>query len=153
MRRAWNAWFFKGRRMGLLALACLLLVVSMLLGLSRGHFGTMSVISATVLTFAILVFGAAYFVGLRRALAKREAIVDGRASYTLTEETIEAKSSLGSMALAWPAITEVRRNHDLILLGFRGTAYSTIPSAQIPDEALAFLVERARANGAKIVQL
>ena len=32
---------------------------------------------------------------------------------------------------------------DLILIGFRGASYSTIPSSQIPDDALAFLVQRA----------
>ena len=153
MRRAWNVWFFRGRRLGRLAIAFLILLAAIVMEVSSGHFGTMSVIFATVLGFTILIYGTAYFVGVRRAIAKREAIVDGRASYTLTDETIEAKSSLGSVALAWSAISEVRRHRDLVLLGFRGAGYSTIPSAQIPEDALIFLVERAKANGAKITQL
>jgi CHASE2 domain-containing sensor protein len=31
--------------------------------------------------------------------------------------------------------------------------YSTIPSSQIPDDALAFMIERCRAAGAKIIGL
>lgn len=153
MRQAWNAWYFQGRQMGRLAGACLLMLAGILMDVRRGQFGTFSVVSATVLGFGILIYAAGYVLGVRRALAKHADIVDGKASYTLTETTIEAKSSLGSLALAWSAISEVRSYRDLILLGFRGATYSTIPSAQISHEALAFLVERAKASGAKITRL
>jgi len=152
MRKAWNAWFFKGRKLGRMVFAALLLLAGIALDVSGGHFGTVSIVSATVMALLVLILGAAYVAGLRRALAKREAIVDGRANYVLTDDTIEAKSSLGSVTLAWSAISEVRRYHDLVLLGYRGAGYSTIPTAQIPGDALAFLVERAKAGGAKVLE-
>ena len=70
MRQAWNAWFFKGRRMGRLALAGFLILTGILMDVRQGHFGTISVVAATILGFSILIYGTAYFVGLRRAQAK-----------------------------------------------------------------------------------
>jgi hypothetical protein len=152
-RRAWNAWFFRGRRMWRLAVASSLLLAAILVDVWGSRFGIRTVVAATVLGFTFLLFVTAYFVGLHRSLAKREAVVDGKVSYTLTEATIEAKSSLGHFALAWSVISEARRYGDLVLLGFRGAAYSTIPANQIPPDALAFMVERAKASGAKIIRL
>ena len=102
---------------------------------------------------AVLVFGAGYFIGLRRSLSKLEAIVDGKATYTLNSTNVESVSSLGSVSVSWSAIAEIRRYRDLILLGFRGAMYSTIPASQIPNDALSFMVERCRASGAKITDL
>jgi|GEM_PF-3920976 hypothetical protein len=153
MRQAWNAWFFKGRRMGRLALACFLLLTGIFMDVRHGHFGTMSVVAVTILGFSILIYGTAYFVGLRRAQAKLKGIVEGNASYQLTQDTIEAKSSIGSFALAWSAIKEVRGTRNLVLLGFGGAAFSTIPLSQIPEDALAFLLERTKAAGARITRI
>lgn len=77
-------------------------------------------------------------------------MIDGRATYTFSDATIQASSALGSIALTWSALAEVRGYRDLVLLGFRGAMYSPLPSAQIPPDALAFLIDRARSAGAKI---
>ena len=153
MRRAWNAWFLDRGRVWRLVPACILIAVPIFMDLQSGSLGNTSIICLTVLGFVTVIYVGAYFAGLRRALAKHESIVEGKARYTLTDSTIEAVSSLGSISLAWSAITEVRCYHGLILLGFRGCVYSTIPESQIPSEALQFLVERARANGAKITAI
>lgn len=133
-----------------LSVALLLLLVPVIMEAKRGEFGNFSILAATLVAFSLVTFGAAYFALARRAKAKCTTIGDGKTTYTLTDETIEAKSLLGSMALVWSAVTEVRRYRDLVLVGFRGAGYSTIPAAQISEEALKFLVERARAAGAKI---
>jgi len=153
MRSAWHAWFFKGQRIWRLVVAAALIVIAAALDLGSGHLGTISIIGFTLLGVAVLLFSALYIVGLRRSLSKLESIVDGRATYTLTEANIQAVSSLGSISLAWSAIAEVRKYRDLILLGFRGAMYSTIPASQISAEALSFLVERCRASGAKITDM
>jgi hypothetical protein len=150
MRQAWNAWFLNQSGRWRLAVAVLLVIAPIVLKMRSGRLDTLSIILLTVLGVAALVFVGAYFVGLRRALAKHASIVEGKAGYTLSDSTIEAASSLGSLTLAWPAVTEVRRYQDLILLRFLGTTYSTIPESQIPPDALAFLVERARHGGATI---
>ena len=153
MRRAWHAWFFRGQRIWMLVLAAALLAMSAAVDLCSGGLGVLSTVGLTVLGMAVLIFSVGYFTGLRRSLAKLEAIVDGKATYTLKDTSIEAVSSLGSVSLAWSSIAELRRYRDLILLEFRGAMYSTIPASQIPDEALSFMVERCRASGARITDL
>ena len=152
VRRAWNAWFFRGRRLGRLGFAFLLILTAIGMDVWRGRFGSVSVMGTTVLGMTVLIYIAVYIVGLRRALAKRDLFKDGKAAYTLTEAMIEVSSSLGSSTLVWSVISEVRRYPDLVLLGFGGTAFSTIPADQIPEEALVFLLERAKAGGAKIIE-
>ncbi len=153
VRQAWNAWFFKGRRMGRLGAAGLLFLAAIFMDGRDGRFSSISVVSATLLAFTFLIYVVVYVVGIRRALDKLDSIIDGKASYTLTEDIIEARSSLGAFALAWSAIIEIRCYRDFVLLIFRGGSYSTIPTTQIPDPALAFLLERVKANGGKITAL
>lgn len=153
MRSAWHAWFFRGQRIWTLVVAVALIVVSAAFDFHSGSLHTVSIVGLTASSLAVLLFSVGYFVGLRRSLSKLETIVDGRATYTLSDATIEAVSSLGSVSLDWSAIAELRRYRDLILLGFRGAMYSTIPAVQIPDEALSFMVERCRASGAQITGL
>jgi hypothetical protein len=148
LRRAWNAWCFAGGRGWRLLLAFTAFVV---FGVFHG--GPADTVTTAILTagaLAFVMFGVLYVLGLRRAISKSEALIDGKAQYTLTESTIDASSALGSISLVWSALAEVRRYHDLVLLGFRGAMYSPLPAAQIPAEALAFLIERARSAGAKI---
>lgn len=152
-RRAWNAWFFQGRRLGRLGFAYLLLLAPTGVDVWRGRFGALSVMSATVFGMTLLIYSAVYVVGLRRALAKRDLFKDGKACYTLTEEKIAVSSSLGSSTVAWSLISEVRCYPDLLLLGFGGAGFSTLPVSQMPEDALVFLLERARAGGAKIIHI
>ncbi len=150
MRQAWNAWFFARGFAWKLPVAMLIILVPVYLDLRAGLLGTTSIIFLTFLGIMTLIFVFGYIIGLRRAQDKLAMIIDGRASYSLSESTIEASSSLGSVALAWSALGEVRRYGDLILLGFRGATYSVIPAAQIPEDALTFLIDQARTAGAKI---
>ncbi len=152
MRAAWHAWFFRGQRLWTLPVGAGLVLVSAYDSRSGG-LGTVSIVGLTVLGLAALIFVTGYFIGLRRSLSKLDMITDGRATYRLTDESIEAQSSLGSVSLAWSSIAELRRYKDLVLLGFRGAMYSIVPASQIPEASLAFMVERCRAAGAQITDL
>lgn len=153
MQRAWNAWFYTKKRITRLFLTCGLLWGPVVLDLERGRFEAVSFVCLGIVALAGMIHGGAYFSGLHRAQVKWAGIVGGKVRYTLTDDTIAAASSLGSIALAWSAIAEVRRYQNLILIGLYGAAYSTIPAAQIPTEALDFLVDRASAGGAIITDL
>lgn len=153
MRTAWHAWFYRGQRIWTLLGAAGLVLMGAYLDHRSGGMGSVSLIGLTVLGLATFIFVAGYFIGLRRSLSKLDMITDGRAGYRLTEETIEARSSLGSISLAWSASAELRRYRGLVLLGFRGAMYSIIPALQIPEASLAFMVERCRAAGAQITDL
>ena len=84
----------------MLVLAAALLAMSTAVDLCSGGLGVLSTVGLTVLGMAVLIFSVGYFTGLRRSLAKLEAIVDGKATYTLKDTSIEAVSSLGSVSLA-----------------------------------------------------
>jgi hypothetical protein len=148
LRRAWNAWCFADGRGWRMLIAATAFVVFGIF--QKGPADTLSIGIVAVGCIAFLIYGIFYLLGLRRATSKSEALIDGKARYTLTEATIEATSAMGSLSLAWSALAEVRRYRDLVLLGFRGALYSPLPAAQVPAEALAFLMERARHAGAKI---
>jgi hypothetical protein len=153
MRQAWNAWFFARGFAWKLAVAVSIILVPVYLDLRAGLLGTTSIVLLTFLGIMTLITVFGYTNGLRRAQAKSEALLDGRVTYIFSDATIEGSSALGSIALAWSALAEVRGYRDLVLLGFRGAMYSPLPSAQIPPDALAFLIDRARSAGAKIAGL
>jgi hypothetical protein len=147
MKAAWHAWFFRGQRIWTLLIAAGLVLVSAYFDSRSGGLGTISIIGLTVLGLAVLIFVSSYMVGLRRSLSKLDMITDGRAAYRLTDETIEARSSLGSFSLAWTAIAELRRYRALVLLGFRGAMYSIVPASQIPEASLALANKTDAGNG------
>ncbi len=149
MIKAWRAWFFKNERWLGLSLAVLLIGIGVCLDLRDGSLGSFAIVSLTVLAMGFCIYVGGYWVGRSRAITKLESIIEGKARYTFTEETIQAESSLGSISLSWAALDEMRQYEDLILLGFRGASYSALPKAQLPPEALAFLLERAEVNGIK----
>ncbi len=153
MRAAWNAWFFRGQRIWPLVVAVALVLGSSYFDHRSGGLGAVSIIGLTVVSLAAFFSLAVYFIGLRRSLSKLEMITDGKAVYRLTDERIEAQSSLGSVSLEWSSIAELRGYRDLILLGFRGAMYSIVPASQIPESTLTFMVERCRVAGAKITDL
>lgn len=153
MKKAWRVWFFRGQSIWTLLAAAGLVVVGTFCNSGSGVLETVAVIGLTALGLVALIFIAAYMIGLRRSLSKLNMITDGRANYLLTNETIEARSSLGSFSLAWTAIAELRGCGDLVLIGFRGAMYSIIPASQIPNVSLAFMVDKCRAAGAQITNL
>ncbi len=151
--QAWNAWFWRSQKIWKLALAVGAILAVAFLDMRSGSLSTLSIVGLTVIGFGALIFTGIYVVGRRRSLTKLDSIEDGKASYCLTEEHIQAQSSLGSMSLAWSAIAELRRYRSLILFRFRGAIYSVLPADQIPDESLKFMIERCRASGAEIRDL
>jgi hypothetical protein len=153
LRGAWNAWCFAGGRGWRLVIALLLTFPTLLNSLQSERLSTASIVVLTTACLGLAIFVLAYWLGLRRAQAKSTALVDGKTTYTLTDKTIEVSSALGSIALVWSALAEVRGHGGLVLLGFRGAHYSPLPANQIAPEALAFLIERARSAGAKIAGL
>lgn len=150
VKSAWNAWFFKSESWWKLALGMALLGTSVSLDLSDGHLNTLSIIGLTILGLTPITYVAFYFIGLQKSIKRLAFIQAGKAHYTLSDSTIQATSSLGSVSLGWAALSEVRRYPKVILLLYRGSGYSTLPAAQVPAEAMVFLLQQACAHGAKI---
>ena len=153
LRRAWDAWCFGGGRGWKLLGAVVLMTgaCACLLRINPSDWENIAAVASACV--ALVLVGTIYFAGLRRIQAKCKAMIDGRATYTFTDTRIEASSALGSTSLAWSVVKEVRGYKDLVLLSIQGAPYSTLPASQIPPEALAFLIDHARAAGAKIANL
>ncbi len=150
-KAAWRAWFFRTGVRWKIPLLVALTFLSVSRSFASGNVGLFPIVLVTVT--ALVVFGVvlAYFSGLRRSLALRRSVPDARATYRLTEEKLEAGSGLGSLSWTWAALAELRRAGNLVLIGYQGGAYSTVPVAQVPEEALAFLLERCRSAGVRII--
>jgi hypothetical protein len=97
------------------------------------------------------IVGAAYFfIHWLRALQGLASLNPPVSTWTLTEEFIGQRSSLGESALAWPGLLGVWRFPDLWILVWGKDVYSTIPAAQLPREARAMIERRARETGAVV---
>lgn len=70
--------------------------------------------------------------------------------YRLSEEAVECVSKVGSTRLAWNALRglEIHPLHTLILFNPQGAV--TLPTDQVPPEALVYLTEKMKAAGKKV---
>ena len=62
--------------------------------------------------------------------------------YVLSDETLRATSNLGTTELKWHVFKELREHPDFILLGLNRVSHLTLPTAEIPPDALAFIRQK-----------
>ena len=62
--------------------------------------------------------------------------------YSLTEDAVESRSQLGATKLNWDAFSKMRISEDDTLLFYSKVAALTLPTKQVPEEALAYLASR-----------
>lgn len=94
-----------------------------------------------------------YFLNQKRALSQSTTLLDHPSHCTLSRETFQLKNDAHETSLCWGEIHEVRRDQDLLLFHLPRAHYLPLPVMQIPETALAFLIERARAYGVRVVGL
>jgi hypothetical protein len=145
-----SAWRFWQRRLGSryaleLAIGTGLIVLS-----TQGPYRWLEVaLMVAVGLFAVL--GAAiFFIHWLRARQGLAALDPPQSTWTLTEEIIAQKSSLGESAIPWKGLLGVWRFDDLWILVWGKDVYSTIPAAQFPPEARRMIERRARETGAVV---
>ena len=67
------------------------------------------------------------------------------------QDTITISSDRGSTSLKWELVKEVWRFETLWLLLFSKAQFVTLPLEDLPDPMRAFILERVKATGGKIV--
>lgn len=110
--------------------------------------GLLGLAMLIVVGLLILLY-AAVFVTRRKQMADLlRALGDAPVSYRLDGNEIATRSPLGSSAVKWAMIRKLWIDPDLTLVFFTRNAYTTIPTGQVPREALEFLADQvARAGG------
>lgn len=104
--------------------------------------------SVIILAFSIMV--ASYYVHLQRSLKRLRRMKTSEATLELGEERFRVTSDVGSSEIEWTLITEVWRFKGVWLLFFSAGEFMTLPVADISPEHKSFIVEKVKANGAKI---
>src|SRR5262249_50178272 len=89
----------------------------------------------------------------RHSLQKFRALKDPTITWVFTENTIGARSDLGSYEVAWRLYTHIWHFPDAWILfthkwGWGG--YTLLPTRNLTGEVQDFVLERLKANGAKI---
>ena len=108
--------------------------------------GALGAILIIAMAFVALV----YFVHYKKSMEKFRAMGSPVASFEVSDLDFSFSSSLGSTTLKWAAISEVWVFEDMWLFIFSKAQFSTIPLADIPDEAKDYILSRIRSSGGKV---
>jgi hypothetical protein len=145
-----SAWRFWQRRLGYRYALELAIGGGLLVLATQGPYRWLEIaLMIAVGVFAVL--GAAhFFIHWLRALQGLAALNPPESTWTLTEERIAQRSSLGESAITWPGLLGVWRFDDLWILVWGKDVYSTIPTSQLPRDARQMIERRARETGAVV---
>lgn len=145
-----TAWRYWQRRLGYRYALELAIGSGLLVLATQGPYRWLEIaLMVAVGVFAVL--GAAiFFIHWLRALDGLKVLDPPVSTWTLTEEFIAQKSSLGESAIAWPSLLGVWRFPDLWILVWGRDVYSAIPTAQLPRDARAMIERRAKETGAVV---
>ena len=145
-----GAWRYWQRRLGFRYALELSIGSGLLVLATQGPYRWLEIaLMVAVGVFAVL--GAAiFFIHWLRALDGLKVLDPPQSTWTLTEESIAQKSSLGESAIAWHSLLGVWRFPDLWILVWGRDVYSAIPTAQLPRDARAMIERRAKETGAVV---
>ena len=130
------------RRWPITLIATVLIGYGIAFDLRRGQWTTLSTIGATALGIQWLLYLATYL-RHRRAIgdwARQQG--DAPVHYSLKDETICARSNLGSSELKWTVFRELIEHDDCLLLGFARGNHLTLARADVSAEALEFIRQK-----------
>lgn len=132
LRRRFRLWWLK-----LIAMA--LIGYAIAYDVRRGHWSTLSTVGVMLIAFLLLIYIAVYVRDRSLFADWKRQQGDAPVHYCLTEETISARSNLGSSELKWSVLSGLIEHRDCLLLGMGRTGHLTLPRADVPAEALAFI--------------
>ncbi len=108
-------------------------------------------IIGAIVVIGVVTMLASYFVHLRRTLGRFKRMKIPEATLELAEERFKVVSDVGSSELQWSLIKKIWCFEQAWLFQFSGNEFMTIPIDGLSEKSKRFIVERARAHGAKIV--
>ena len=148
--QAVRAYWLRGTGVGMLF--SIVAIVSLLLwNLWRGDrsWSTGFFAAATLLVVVLPI--TVYIVHYRNSLAKFRALKSPVSEFSADDATFTMSSDQGAVTLQWTAIKEIWRYQSFWLLLFSKSQFVTFPLDGVPEDLKAFVLERAKTAGAKIV--
>ncbi|HEX4944622.1 MAG TPA: YcxB family protein [Usitatibacteraceae bacterium] len=139
-----TAWRYWQRRLGYRYALELAIGSGLLVLATQGPYRWLEIALMVAVGFFAILGAVIFFLHWHRALVGLRALDPPESTWTLTEEAIAQKSSLGESAIGWEALIEVWRFDDLWILIWGRDVYSSIPSAQLPREARQMIERRAK---------
>lgn len=117
---------------------------------ATGGMGYLSIVIITVLLLLALVY-AVLVVSRRKQMAQLlKRLGDEPVSYELSDSELSTETALGSSTLKWEMIKKLWIDPDLTLVFYARNGYTTIPTDQIPSEALIFIADRVKSVGGTV---
>lgn len=137
------------RNWPMLLLLFVLIGLSVLFSVSAGSFSSVGVITLAIGVGLIFLFISAYFQNERVIREWTRAQGTSPVRYTLTDDAVQAASNLGKSELKWNVFRELVEYPDYLLLRYSSgaSAHLTIPTANVPAEALEFIRRKFSALG------
>jgi hypothetical protein len=133
-----------------MAIAAVLIGVVVVWEIMRGSIGMISILALSVITLYLVICGVAWFRQSRALNDWLRKQAGAPVIYSLSDATIESSSEVGSTKLKWDAFRCLSISEFDTLLMFSQQGALTLPTDQIPGEALEFLKKQFVAHGKKV---
>ena len=147
---ALRRFIFREAGLGLL-IAILVCIGYITYDLADGSLSIIGVVILTILFILAIIYTVAIVSRRKQMKELLERLGDAPVSYTLNDEELSTESTLGSSTLKWNMIKKLWIDPDLTLVFYSRSGYTTIPTSQIPSDALNFLSKQIKLSGGSIL--
>jgi hypothetical protein len=107
-------------------------------------------VMATTVVLSFVMMGATYLVHLRRSLERLRRMGEPKATLELGEERFRITSGSGSSEIEWSLVRQIWRFQDVWILFFSASEFMLLPTAALPADAQALILEKAKTAGARV---
>ena len=107
-------------------------------------------VTGAIVVMGVVIMLASYFVHLQRSLNRLKRMKIPEAILELGEQSFKVTSDVGSSEMQWSLIKKIWCFEHAWLFQFSAGEFMTIPTDGLSDQSRTFIVDRAKANGAKI---
>lgn len=146
LRRSYARRLFQAK--WVLGLAAGLVIASVIVRPEKS-LGALQIVGLSGLGLVAAIFGVAWW-RQSRAIDSWVSRQEGRpVVYRLTDDGFESESASGSVRLKWEVLDAILIANEDTLLMFGSEGTLTLPTAQVPAEALRFLTQKLEARGRK----
>lgn len=145
----WSYW--KRTVVGLYVLVILAMTAGFFVLLLQGDRSWLVGLIGTTLSISYLILVSIYVVHFKNSIAKFRDMGNPSATFRAEEQSFTIESGIGTSTLKWSAVKEIWQFQDVWLLLFSKSQFSTLPLANVPPEMQAFILEKIKLAGGKIL--